>query len=175
MEIDDAIARNLQAAAQLVDTLQKDPKTRRGFLGLIKTVKPDVSIPELDAAAPIEEAISKLTNEISSLKTSLSQKDADADLAGERKRLKKDHAYTDEGIKELEKFMIDHNVGEHEVARLAMEASRPKPSPLRPQFSTRLSFEDNDVDGAEWMNSPDHKLDKELDKAFEAIANGLAG
>jgi hypothetical protein len=173
VELDDQVAKNLQAAATLVDTLQKDPRTRRGLLGLIKTVKPDASIPELDASKPLEDKIDALPKGFETFKNGLVEKDQNAQLEAERARLRTEHGFTDEGIKELEKFMLAKNVGDHEVARLALEASKPKPSPLRPQFSVRSVFSDDAKSDEEWMNNPDLKLDNELNKAFDAIQNGM--
>lgn len=173
VELEDQVAKNLQAAATLVDTLQKDPRTRRGLLGLIKTVKPDASIPELDAAKPLEDKIDALAKGFETFKTSLDDKRQNAELEASRSSLRAKYGYTDEGLKEVEAFMIKNNVQDHEIAHAAIEYNKPKASPLRPQFSMKSVFSDDSKSDEEWMNNPDAKLDNELNKAFDAIQNGM--
>lgn len=173
VELDDTVARNLQAAAGLVDMLGKNPKTRQGLFKLIKEVRPDVNIPEIDAVAATEAKITKVQESIEALTKKLTQDKEDDKLEKERARLTRDHGFTEEGIKELEAFMLKKNVPDHEVARLAMEASRPKPRPERPSFRLRSVFEESDKDDKEWLDNPDSKLDRVLDQAFAELQAGM--
>ena len=172
VELEDNVARNLKAAAQLVDMLQGNQETRKPFLSLIKQANPKFSIPELDAAKPVEDKIDQLQKSFEDFKVSLNQKDADQELQATRARLKADYGYTEEGIKELEKFMIDSNTADHLVAHDALTARRPKPNPMRPSFNTRVMIDEQDKDDGEWLNNPERKLEVELGKAFDAISAG---
>ena len=174
IELDETTARNLQAAAQLVQDLQTNPATRRSFLGLFKQAKPTTSIPEIDAAKPLEDKIENLVKTVDELKVSLTQRDQDTSLSDARKELVTKYSYTPEGIKELEKFMLETNTADHMVAHDALQARKPKASPMRPAFEVKGFFDQDDQDDAAWVANPDRALDRELNKAFEAIANGLA-
>jgi|SRR6185312_6684312 len=175
VELDDQVARNLQAAAALVDTLTKNPSTRRDLLGLIKKVKPDAYVAELDAQKPLEDKIAALEKRIDDQTTAAMTKDQNSQLESARSRLREQFGYTDEGLKTLEKFMLDTNTADHFVAHDAMQARKPKPSPLRPAFEVRGAIDLEDKDDEAWLQNPERKLDTELNKAFDAIANGMAG
>lgn len=174
VELDDAVARNLAAAAELVTELNKNSATRGDFLRLVKKAKPNVSIPEIDAAAPIEARIGELTKTIDELKTGLLQKEQDQSLGAARRVLTETRGYTEDGIKELEKFMLETNTADHLVAADALEKRKPAAKPMRPQFEVRGFFDTDEQDDKAWVENPERALDKELNKAFEAIANGLA-
>src|SRR6185437_4091236 len=146
VELDDQVARNLQAAAALVDTLTRNPATRRDLLGLIKKVKPDAYVAELDGQKPLEDKIAAVAKQVETLAGNLVQKDQEGQLGAARARLRDQFGYTDEGIKTLEKFMLDTNTADHFVAHDAMQARKPKPSPARPSFEVRgaIDLEDKD-------------------------------
>jgi len=174
VELEDNVVRNLTAAAQLVDMLGKNTETRQGFFKLIKKVRPDAPIPELDISKPFEDKVDALSKKFDDFTAGLKQKSQDGELEAARAALRTKHNYTDEGIKELEAFMLKTNTADHEVARVAMEAMRPKPKPERPSFSLRSVFDESDKDDSDWLSNPEAKLDKTLNEAFEAIANGMA-
>lgn len=175
VELDDQVAKNLQAAAALVDTLTRNPATRRDLLGLIKKAKPDAYVAELDSQKPLEDKITALTKTVEDLQGSLVQKDQNSQLETARAHLRNQFGYTDEGIKTLEKFMLDTNTADHLVAHDAMQSRKPKPAPQRPSFEIRGAVDLEDKDDEAWLSNPERKLDQELNKAFEAIANGMAG
>lgn len=176
MEFDDATAANLQAAAKLIQTIGAKPETRRELLGLIKRVQPDLPIPEIDAAKPVEDKIEALAKSVDELKAGLSAKDQNTQLERARDTLRTKHGYTDDGIKELEKFMLETNTADHMVAHDALQARQPPKTPIRPQFDTRRPFEFGDAEEDKlWSENPDRALDVALNKAFEAIQNGMAG
>lgn len=175
VQIDDAVAANLKAAATLVDQLQKNPQTRRGLLGLIKQANPNMYVAELDQTKPLEDKIAALEKRLTERDAENLSKSQNAELAAARAQLRKDFGYTDEGIKELEKFMLDTNTADHRVAHDALQARKPKESPLRSAFNVSRMIDETDKDDADWLANPEAKLDRELNKAFDAIATGMAG
>src|SRR5262245_867690 len=60
VEIDETRLGNLTTLAKMYDGMLKNPKTRAKLLGAVKEAYPQVVIPEIDAAAPINAEIEAL-------------------------------------------------------------------------------------------------------------------
>jgi hypothetical protein len=61
VEIDESVLANQGAIIALVNDIQKDPNLRGDFLKAVKKVRPDMPIPEIDAAAPIQAKLDELS------------------------------------------------------------------------------------------------------------------
>src|ERR1700679_750369 len=68
-------ARESQTA---IDKIMAGPH-RTEFLKAYKAAFPNVPIPELDAAVPVNEAVAKITKEFEDFKAGIAQKETDAD------------------------------------------------------------------------------------------------
>lgn len=139
VEIDEA---ELIAKNQAVEALQGmlgHSEARSLILQAQKLVKPDVAIPEIDAAAPIMEKVKALEEKIEADKKEAQEakdkEEKDAKLATitaqwEVGREKAEKAgYTDEGISQLEKYMEAHGIADHEIAMPSFEKKNPLPEP----------------------------------------------
>ena len=167
-------AANLLAAGKLVTALTARPDTRRELQLLVKKINPNAPIPELDAARPVEDKIDALAKTVEELRGGLAQKEQNNALESARNVLRTKHHYTEDGIKELEKFMIETNTADHLVAHDAMQARQPVKHTARPSFQPANLFADEADDEKMWNENPDRALDRELNRAFEAIATGNA-
>ncbi len=173
-EISDVDAANLLAAGKLVSVLTSRPDTRRELQLLVKKINPNAPIPELDAARPVEDKLDALTKSVEELKGGLVQKEQNNALESARNQLRSKFNYTDDGIKELEKFMLETNTADHMVAHDALQARQPAKRAARPSFQPANLFADEAEDEKMWNDNPERALDRELNRAFEAIATGNA-
>src|SRR5271155_4391710 len=141
-EIDETRLGSLNAVAQIADALLKNPKTRKKYLEAVKEARPDLPIPEIDAAAPVQNEISEIKKMVSETLEKFA-KDRDDEkqdrvLSSVKERYAKgkqglsDLGYTPEGIADLEKFMESNGLTDFELARKAYEFDNPRPAPARP-------------------------------------------
>lgn len=125
-----------------VDAMLKNPKARKLVLQAQKEINPNAVIPEIDAAAPVNEAIGKITSEFEAFKADQAKKESDRDTAEKKKELQsawmkgqsaaRDEGYDAEGIANLEKFMEEKGIFDHEIAIPAYERLHPRPVPVQP-------------------------------------------
>jgi hypothetical protein len=141
-EIDETRLGSLNAIAQIADSLLKNPKTRKKYLEAVKEARPDLPIPEIDAAAPVHEEVNSIreefTKELKALREERESEKKDRLLASIRSQYDKgkqdlvDLGYTPEGIADLEKFMETNGLTDVALARKAYEFDNPRPAPARP-------------------------------------------
>jgi hypothetical protein len=141
-EIDETRLGSLNAIAQIADSLLKNPKTRKKYLEAVKEARPDLPIPEIDAAAPVQVEVNSIreefTKELKALREERENEKKDRQLDSIRSQYNKgkqelaDLGYTTEGIADLEKFMETNGLTDFTLARKAYEFDNPRPAPARP-------------------------------------------
>src|ERR1700679_1332004 len=141
-EIDETRLGSLNAIAQIADSLLKNPKTRKKYLEAVKEARPDLPIPEIDAAAPVQVEVNSIreefTKELKALREERENEKKDRQLDSIRSQYNKgkqelaDLGYTPEGIADLEKFMETNGLTDFTLARKAYEFDNPRPAPARP-------------------------------------------
>lgn len=159
------------AGLALIDKMMTDPRTRKPFLNLVKTHNPNVVIPEIDSARPIEQALGQLKQGILAVNQKIENDKIDRFHNQKRAELKSKHGYTDEGIAKLEGFMANHNIAEHDIAHKAYQAMQP-PKMAQPSFRPQRFFDEQRTGDKEWFENPERALDQELTAVFTEIANG---
>src|SRR5579863_720341 len=84
-EIDETRLGSLQAVAQIADALLKNPKTRKKYLEAVKEARPDLPIPEIDAAQPVAAEVNAIreefTKELKSLREEREKEKSDRMLS----------------------------------------------------------------------------------------------
>ena len=159
VEIDEAQLGAYQKVTDELNRLLNNPKTRRMVLQAKKTLDPDALIPELDAAEPIRAEQDALSQKLDALQKRLDEAE---EKRAERERLSeltatwekgrgklRANGYTDEGLSEVEKFMEEKGIADHEVAAAAFERLHPPVEPVRSTGGNRFdlfSVEDRSSD-----------------------------
>jgi len=145
MSLEDMSFEARDELAALAKTLAENPQTRKDFLRLTKTARPDVPIPELD----IDESLSKVSTQaeerVSQLEAKLREKEALEELERRRNKLRKEKlAETDEEIEAIEKVMIEKGITNHEAAaeyyQWMKQAAAPTPTGYNPQVLNKFDL-----------------------------------
>lgn len=102
-----AHAQTLSGPANIANALVNNPETRTETLKLIKKLNPAISIPELDAAAPIESKLEDIQKQLRERDAQLREHQARAEIEHQRSALKQQYGFTDQDIQEVEKIMMD--------------------------------------------------------------------
>jgi hypothetical protein len=120
--------RGRQQVADFVESIYNDPTLNKEAKALIKRKYPDIQIPDYD----IEERVNKRFNDEKEEreKERKAVKDAEDDKRYQesRSRVQKEYGFTDDAMKDLEKFMVEKNVGDYDVAATYHATKNPKPS-----------------------------------------------
>ena len=126
VEIDEAELLAKNQVVGLVDLISKDPKARKMFHQAVKAVKPDIVIPEVDAANEVLSEISKEREAREALEKRLADRDA-KDEADRRtaafaaswnaqKDKLRDEGWMDDGLAEVEKLAQERGIVDLEAA-----------------------------------------------------------
>jgi hypothetical protein len=162
-EIDETRLGSLNAIAQIADSLLKNPKTRKKYLEAVKEARPDLPIPEIDAAQPVAAEVNAIreefTKELKSLREEREKEKSDRMLSSVKESYAKgkqelaDLGYTPEGIADVEKFMETNGLTDFALARKAYEYDNPRPAPARPSRGNYFDMMEskNATDGNDYI------------------------
>lgn len=119
--------------ALLARSLAENPATRKEFLRMTKTLKPDLPIPELELEDTVAKANEKSLARVEQLEAKLREKEAMEELQRRRQSLVKKGKVSDESeIEEVEKLMLERGITNHETAadyhKWMREAAAPTPT-----------------------------------------------
>ena len=134
--------RATKPSKELLDQIGANPKTRTSLLRLMKTVKPDLPIPELDAAEPVLEAVNAINKRLDDKEKAeqdaaatrdkeASERAAKSDIDKGRAMLRK-RGYQDEGIEKIESLMQERGNPDYEAAEALFAKSQHKDEPIIP-------------------------------------------
>lgn len=134
---------------KVVEQMMANPAARKKLLEARKVADPTASIPEIDAAAPVEAAVSEVTKTVAELRKEMADDKAERENTRRLDALNtqwakgqeflRDHGYQDDGIAAIEKFMQENGVASHKIAMAAFEREHPAPEPVTPT-STRFDI-----------------------------------
>jgi hypothetical protein len=114
--------------ATFVESIYNDPALGREARALIKKKYPDVQIPEYDIEERVNQRLDAERNEREEKERKRSEDEQDKSFKAQRSKVQKDYGFTDDGMKELEDFMVKENVGSYEVAAGYRASKEPKQS-----------------------------------------------
>lgn len=147
VEIDENQLMTLQRNTQLLANALQSPKARDTLLRALKAGNPDLPIPEIDAKEPVLEELNKLREEMSAFKGEMTAAEAKREEEKQQSQLQakwqkgrdlaQKNGYVGDGLEELEKFMEEKGVADHEIAIAAFERLHP---PQKPVESTSGRF-----------------------------------
>jgi hypothetical protein len=192
-EIDETRLGSLNAVAQIADALLKNPKTRKKYLEAVKEARPDLPIPEIDAAAPVASEIAavreEFTKELKAIREDREKDKNDRLLGSVREQYNKgkqellDLGYTTEGVADVEKFMEANNLTDFSLARKAYEFDNPRPAPGRPSRNNFWDAQEAKAAGSddyikklfETGGQDESVLDAQISTVLAEARQGLGG
>jgi hypothetical protein len=115
----------------------------------------------LDAAEPLRNELNDVRGSVDELKQMLADQKAEREQEARMAKLNKTWesgrgklrtgGYTDEGLAEVEKFMEQHGVADHEVAAAAFERMHPPAEPVKAVGGNRFDLFEPDTRSGEDM------------------------
>lgn len=169
MSLEDMSFEARDELAALAKTLAENPQTRKDFLRLTKTARPDVPIPELDIDESLTRVSSQAEERVSQLEAKLREKEALEELERRRAKIRKAGlASSDEDIEAIEKVMIEKGITNHEAAaeyhQWMKQAAEPTPTGYNPQVL-------NKFDLGKYYKNPVGAARDEASKALAELRN----
>ena len=114
--------------ADFVESIYNDPQLGKEAKALIKKKYPQIQIPEYDLAAQMDARFDADKKAREDEKQAAKDAEDNKRFADTRSRVQKEYGFTDDGMKDLEKFMAERNVLDYEVAAEYHVAKNPKQS-----------------------------------------------
>jgi hypothetical protein len=114
--------------ADFVESIYNDPQLNKEAKRLIKRKYPQMQIPDLEMEDRIEERFAKEKKERDDRDEQARREADDRAWADKRASVKAEYGFTDEAMTDLEKMMVDRNIGDYEVAAQFKASKEPKPS-----------------------------------------------
>ena len=158
VEIEESDLLNMRHVAGVVETVMADPESRQQFLRLAKQRNPRLSIPEVDAAAPViaevhgisskmdafiaaqEEArkgdAAKMQAFLDEQAAARAQAAADAEVAkfhqtwAQQEADLRKQGWRESGLKQVREFAETHGIADLTIAADAFERRNPQPGPV---------------------------------------------
>lgn len=160
-----------ETVANFIESIWNDPALKPEAKTLIKKKYPQLEIPDHDLRIEMNARFDKEKQEREEKERKEREAKADADHKALRKKTQDEYGFTDEAMADLEKFMIDNNVGSYDVAATYKAAKAPKTSePTAAWDSTRWHHEKQDG-FAEIAKDPEAWGRNELTTAFMKAAD----
>jgi hypothetical protein len=187
-EIDESELLGMQHIAGVVDAVMKTPATRSQFLRLAKQAKPDLSIPEVDAAQPVIAAVQETNKRLNDFITAQAEKERKAEedrqITNFQSRWAQDEAdlrregWRPTGIDQVKKFAEENGIANLRIAADAFERRNPQPGPVDSRAAgwnlfTGPAEEDTFVkDMMDTGGESETRLDKEIRDTLNEIRSG---
>ena len=115
-------------AANFANSFLTNPKFAPRVKAIIKEAHPDLEIPGYDDQRAVQAMIEKDKQEREEEKRKEAQAKQDAEIQAKRSKTQKDYGFTEEAMVDLEKMMVERNIGDYEVAATYHASKNPKVS-----------------------------------------------
>jgi hypothetical protein len=164
MSLEDLSLEARDELAALAKKLADNPKTRKEFLRLTKSVNPDLPIPELEIEDRTTSALDQMRAENESIRAKLREKEAMETLEKRRNSLvKKGLVQSEDDIPQVEKVMLDKKIADHETAaeywQWMKQTAEPTASSYQPNTMSKWDL-------SKFMKNP---VGAARDEAFKAL------
>jgi len=162
-------ARVLLGSQKLLDSLLKNPKTKRAAEKLVKELHPDVVTTD-DIAAPYVERIDEIDKRLSKFLDKMEGDKAEDQFAKQIALLKNTRGFTDEGIDQVKKLMVEKSIPDAIVAADHWERLNPPKSQAPSTFSPQnwgIGAETDDPDLKLLFKDPDAWAEREAKRAWD--------
>jgi hypothetical protein len=172
-----AHARGLEAKAGFFDAINKNPETRESTLRMLKKVKPDLNIPEIDAKDAVMAAVGKQGETIEALERKLMEREARDNVRERRLAIRDKYRLSDEDVTRVEQLMVDEKEANltHDMAARLYRAQQ-QSAPATPASFSPPSYQmpEKDIWGGAIGNPA--KLNKiAMEQAYEAWGEIVGG
>lgn len=112
---------------QFVESIFNDPNCNEDAKRLIKRKYPQMQIPDLDIRDEIKNLFAQEKKQREETELRAKEEADKKNWHDSRQKVKNEYGFTDEGMEELEKMMVDRNTGDYEIAATYHAAKNPKP------------------------------------------------
>lgn len=116
-----------KVTAAFAEDLFNDPRFNREIKSVIKRKHPNLSIPDFDLENRVTATFAAERKKNEDAETARRQKQQDAQLKKARRETQEKYKFTEEAMADLEKFMLEKNIGDYDVAASYKAAKDPKP------------------------------------------------
>ena len=114
--------------ADFVESIYNDPALSREAKALVKKKYPQLQIPDYDIEEKFEKRLKERDDAEAEAKKKAAEEDQNKKFQTDRDRVQKEYGFTDDGMKDLEKFMTEKNVLNYDVAAEYHASKNPKQS-----------------------------------------------
>ncbi|HEY2530272.1 MAG TPA: hypothetical protein VGJ20_20440 [Xanthobacteraceae bacterium] len=114
--------------ADFVESIYNDPQLNKEAKALIKKKYPNMAIPDYDIEQRVEERFATEKRERDERESKQREETERSRFLDTRKKTQDAYGFTDQAMDDLEKLMIERNVGDYEVAAKFVASQNPKPS-----------------------------------------------
>jgi hypothetical protein len=187
IEVDEADFNAAAGVTAVVNRMMQNPAARKLILQARKTVDPNVNIPEIDAAAPINASVDDVRGELSKLRQELAERDRKAEeertianfnqkWEGQASQLRA-AGWRQAGIDAVKTFAEENGIVDLSIAADAWQARNPTPPTTLNGgniglFGSGRSGDTEDTYIADLMKSGGDN-DARLDQEIRATLNDL--
>ena len=155
-----AFLNNKRMTADFVESIYNDPQLNKEAKRLIKKKYPNLAIPDYDMEEKIEARFS-VEDQRKAKEASDAQAKADRDAwNASRAKVKKQYGFTDEAMADLEKWMHEKAVADHEVA--AEYRAQKNPQTSSPTYDSQFWRHEEAPDFKEIAKDPEAWGRKEI-------------
>jgi hypothetical protein len=160
--------------ADLVEPVWNHPQTAEPARRLMKTVYPDLPIPDFDSKNEVRQMLAADRKERSDREEADRKKKEKDEWDAERDRVQKEFGFTEDGMKKLEDFMIEKRIASYEAAAHYHAAKNPKPSDPTQDMQDRYwgHFNDKSDEAKVIFADPEAWGRKELLKTLNKMQAG---
>jgi hypothetical protein len=128
----------------MVNGIWNDPALSNEAKALFKRKYPTVALPDYDLQQQVDERFAKEKKERDDAAKKKQDAEQDEDWRSKRKATQEKFGFTDDGMKDLEKFMSERGVGDYEVAAEYHASRNPSPSREHGGHGMPWGFQRND-------------------------------
>lgn len=114
--------------ADFVESIYNDPQLGKEAKALIKRKYPQVQIPDYDIEERVTQKIDEDRKTREAERKAVKEAEEEKTFKATRSKVQQDYGFTDDAMKDLEKFMVDKGVGDYEVAASYQASKNPKQS-----------------------------------------------
>ena len=153
-----AFLQNKRQIADFSESLYNDPALSNELKGLIKRKYPNVQIADYDIEQRLQQRLDEDRKQRDDERAAERSEREQERFNNIRKETQDKYGFTDDAMTELEKMMVERNVGDYEVAAKYMASQNPKPSEAtfkddRWNHSKAPGFAEIAKDPEEWARS----------------------
>lgn len=166
----DADSADVTGKATLFDELMQDPEYRDSTLRALSKKHPEVIIPEIRVADMVKAEVGAINKRLDDEAEARRQQELQTKLGAQKAEATR--GLDDEGVKALEKLMVDKGIGNYHTARelydFQTKVAQPSALPSRRQLSMPTSLKDIANNPQKWARGQAYEALDELQRQKEA-------